>query len=316
VRGTQSALVVGKAGEEIWTDPQGRVKLHFYWDRQSRKDENSSCWVRCSTAWAGRGWGQFSVPRIGQEVLVDFLEGDPDRPVVVGRVYNAEQPPPCNPGGGGVISGMRTKTHKGTGYNAIEMDDTAGAELVSVHAQYDMDTAVEHDERVTVGNNRTESVGKDESITIGNDRTESVAKNETLSVGENQSLSVGKEQTITVGASQSISVGKDQVTTVAKNQSVDVGESRSLSVGKDESIDVNGRRTVQIGKDDSLQVAKSLVIDAGDQIVIKTGDASITMKSDGTITIKGADIKVQGSGKVNVKADSDVVIKGSKVMAN
>jgi type VI secretion system secreted protein VgrG len=155
IRGTQSALVVGKAGEEIWTEAQGRVKLHFYWDRRSKRDENSSCWIRCSTAWAGKGWGQFSVPRIGQEVLVDFLEGDPDRPIVVGRVYNAEQPPPCNPAGGGVVSGMRSKTHKGAGYNAMEMDDTTGKEKISIHAQYDMTTDVGHDDTQTVKNNRT-----------------------------------------------------------------------------------------------------------------------------------------------------------------
>jgi type VI secretion system secreted protein VgrG len=301
VRGTQSALVVGKAGEEIWTDAQGRVKLHFYWDRRGRRDQHSSCWVRCSAAWAGKGWGQFSVPRIGQEVLVDFLEGDPDRPVVVGRVYNAEQPPPCNPGAvGGVVSGLRSKTHKGAGYNAIEMDDTAGKELVSVHAQYDMDTRVEHDERVTVGNDRTESVGHDERVSIGNDRTASVEKNETLTVGENQSLSVGKDQTV--------SVGKDQSLAVAGN--------RSKSVGKDETVDVGAGRTTSVGKDDTLHVGNRLVVDAGDEIVLRTGDASLTMARDGTITLRGADIRVQGSGKVQVKADSDVVIKGSKVLAN
>lgn len=301
VRGTQSALVVGLAGEEIYTDAQGRVKLHFYWDRQGKRDERSSCWVRCSTAWAGKGWGQFSVPRIGQEVLVDFLEGDPDRPVVVGRVYNAEQPPPCDPGGtGGVVSGMRSKTHKGTGYNAIEVNDTAGAELFSAHAQYDMDTVVEHDARVSVGNNRTERVGADETISVGKDRKEDVAKNETVSVGEDQSLSVGKSQSITVG----------------KDQTLDVTERRTKSIGKDEAITVGGKRTTQVAADDVVEVGKKLLVSAADEIVLQTGDASIVMKKDGTITITGQNVKVVGSGKVTVKADSDVVIKGSKVTAN
>jgi type VI secretion system secreted protein VgrG len=154
--GTQTALVVGKAGEEIWTDKQGRVKVQFYWDRLGKKDENSSCWIRVSQPWAGKGWGGLAVPRIGQEVVVEFLEGDPDQPIIVGRVYNAEQTPPYDPGKGGVVSGMRSNTHKGRGYNEMSMEDTAGKEKITIHAQYDMGTTVEHDDtQHIVSGNRT-----------------------------------------------------------------------------------------------------------------------------------------------------------------
>jgi type VI secretion system secreted protein VgrG len=174
VQGCQTALVVGPGGEEIYTDKYGRVKVQFHWDREGKKNENSSCWIRVSHPWAGQGWGAISIPRIGQEVIVDFLEGDPDQPIIVGRVYNAEQMPPFGMPGGAVISGIKSNSTKGGGgNNEISMNDTKGTELINIHAQYDQQKKVEHDERVTIGNDRTEIVGHDEKITIGNrsDRT-------------------------------------------------------------------------------------------------------------------------------------------------
>jgi type VI secretion system secreted protein VgrG len=300
VHGSQTAVVVGPGGEEIWTDEHGRIKVQFHWDRVGRKDDKSSCWIRVAQPWAGKGWGSLAIPRIGQEVVVEFLEGDPDRPLVTGSVYNAEQTPPCNPGNGGVMSGLRSKTHKGSGYNEMTMDDTAGKEMITIHAQYDMSTTVEHDD--------TQSVGNNQSVSIGADRTKSVGKNETVSVGENRTEDVGKDETVSIGINQSLTVGK--------NQTIDVAENRSATIGKNDERTVGENGTVKVGKNSTTQVGKKYVLEAGDEIVLKTGSASITMKKDGTITIKGKDITVQGSGKVNVKASSDVVIKGSKVATN
>ena len=140
VQGPQTAVVVGPAGDEIYTDKYGRVKVQFHWDRYGKKDENSSCWIRVSQPWAGKGWGAVSTPRIGQEVIVDFLEGDPDQPIITGRVYNAESQPPFGFPAGAVLSGIKSQTHKGAGYNELSMDDTAGKEKVTIHGQYDMDT--------------------------------------------------------------------------------------------------------------------------------------------------------------------------------
>lgn len=155
VIGVQTAEVVGPAGEEIYTEKHGRVKVQFHWDREGKKDENSSCWIRVSHPWAGKGWGSVSIPRIGQEVIVDFLEGDPDNPIVTGRVYNGEKMAPYS---GGVVSGLKSNTHKGKGYNEMSMDDAAGKEKITIHAQYDMGTTVEHDDTQTVNNNRVISV--------------------------------------------------------------------------------------------------------------------------------------------------------------
>jgi len=303
VQGSQTALVVGKAGEEIWVDEYGRVKVQFYWDRDGKKDENSSCWVRVSTAWAGKGWGVIQIPRIGQEVIVDFLEGDPDLPIITGRVYNAEQMPPYDLPDNQTQSGVKSRSSKEGGtdnFNEIRMEDLKGSELLYVHA--------EKNKQVVVENDRTESVGNNESISIGKDRTENVEKNESISIGENRTESVGKDESITIDENRTRSVGK--------NESIDVSGDRSLSVGKKEDCKVGDSRSTQVGKDDQLQVGKKYELVAGDQITLKTGSASIVMKKDGTIQIKGKDIKIQGSGKIQIKASSDVNIKGSKVTNN
>ncbi|MDO8334621.1 MAG: type VI secretion system tip protein VgrG [Nitrosomonas sp.] len=166
VHGTQTAIVVGPKGEEIHTDKFGRVKVQFHWDRYGKMDENSSCWVRVSHPWAGKGWGAVSIPRIGQEVIVDFIEGDPDRPIITGRVYNAETMPPYDLPADGVVSGIKSSTHKGKGYNEMSMNDTAGKEKITIHGQYDMNTTVEHDQTNTVNNKFTETIKSDAAISI------------------------------------------------------------------------------------------------------------------------------------------------------
>src|SRR3989442_11751631 len=199
VQGCQTAVVVGPGGEEIYTDKHGRVKVQFHWDREGKKNENSSCWIRVSHPWAGQGWGAVSIPRIGQEVIVDFLEGNPDMPIIVGRVYNAEQMPPFGMPGGAMISGIKSNsTQGGGGFNEMSMNDTKGTELINIHAPYDQQKQVEHDERVNVGNDRTEEVKHDEKITIGNNRTEKVVKDETITIGGNRKEDVTGTETITI----------------------------------------------------------------------------------------------------------------------
>jgi type VI secretion system secreted protein VgrG len=322
--GTQTALVVGKAGEEIWTDKQGRVKVQFYWDRLGKKNENSSCWIRVSQPWAGKGWGSLSVPRIGQEVIVEFLEGDPDFPIITGRVYNAEQSPPYNPGAGGVVSGLKSKTHKGSGYNEMSMDDTAGKEKVTIHGQFDMGTRVEHDktesignnETIDIGNDRTETVAGNETLAVAKDRTRTVSQNETVTVSLTRTHTVGINEAITVGAAQEVSVGAVRTLTVGANQTTSIGANHSESIGNNHSLTVGSNRQSQIGKDDKLQVGKTLAIEVADQITITTGKASITMKKDGTITIQGKDITIKGSGEIAATASKDMTLKGKKILQN
>ena len=195
VQGPQSALVVGKAGEEIWVDKYGRVKVQFYWDRKGKKDESSSCWVRVSQIWAGKNWGWVTIPRIGQEVIVDFLEGDPDRPLITGRVYNADQTTPYTLPANQTQSGIKSRSSKEGGsdnFNEIRFEDLKGSEVITVHAEKDMETTIEHDDTQTVQNNRT--------ITVDGTHTETITKDTTITIKQgNHSLTLNQgNQSITL----------------------------------------------------------------------------------------------------------------------
>jgi type VI secretion system secreted protein VgrG len=343
IYGAQTAMVVGMAGEEIYTDQHGRVKVQFHWDRYGKQDERSSCWVRVAHQWAGKNWGMICIPRIGQEVIVSFLEGDPDRPIITGRVYNGDSMPPYELPANATQSGIKSRSSKGgteANFNEIRFEDRKGAEQLYVHAERNQDGVVENDEThsvghdrsksivndetTAVGHNRTETVGNNETITIGNDRMIKVACNEIASVallrvhnvGINETINVGAAQEVNVGAAQTITVGGAQITSVGLEQMTNVGLNRSVNVAGSQSHHVTGTRGASVGKDDSLKVGTDLVIDAGQSVTIRTGSASITLKSDGTIAIKGKNITLDGSGDINVQASGNAVMKGSKVSHN
>lgn len=175
VKGTQTAIVVGPEGEEIHTDEYGRVKVQFHWDRRGKRDQRSSCWIRVSQSWGGGRWGGVTIPRIGQEVVVDFLEGDPDRPIITGRVYNSDQMPPYDLPANAHRSGTKTRSlGGGGGFNEFSMSDAGGREQIFLHAQKDLDSVIGNNETRVVGNNRTTKVGVDQSLAVGNNLTETV----------------------------------------------------------------------------------------------------------------------------------------------
>ena len=157
VQGTQTAVVVGPGGEEIYTDEYGRVKVQFHWDREGKNDADSSCWVRVGWNWAGKNWGAISIPRIGQEVVVDFQEGDPDRPIIVGSVYNTDQMPPYKLPDNKTVSTLKSRSSKGgsaSTFNEIRMEDMKGTEQLFIHGQKNMDLRVKEEYREWVGKNR------------------------------------------------------------------------------------------------------------------------------------------------------------------
>ncbi|RST50643.1 type VI secretion system Vgr family protein [Variovorax sp. MHTC-1] len=254
--GPQSAIVVGPKGEEIHADDFGRVKVHFHWDRYDESNEKSTCWVRVSQPWAGKGWGGYFIPRIGQEVIVDFLNGDPDRPIIVGRVYNDDQPIPFD---SHTQSGIRTRsTPKGSAANCNELrfEDKKGSEQVFLHAEKNQDIEVENDETHWVGhdrkktvdndetsaikNNRTEKVGVDEKIDIGANRTETVGANEDITIASNRTESVGASETVTIGAARDHTIGADDTKTVGAGESITVGASRTDTVGGSMTQSIGG----------------------------------------------------------------------------
>jgi type VI secretion system secreted protein VgrG len=349
VEGPQTAIVVGPPGEEIYTDEYGRVKVKFHWDRVSAGDQNSSCWVRVAHVWAGTNFGGVHIPRIGQEVIVAFLEGDPDRPIITGRVYNFDNQVPYELPANMTQSGIKSHSTKGgatSNFNELRFEDKLGNEHVYMQAEKDLAVLVKNQEQRDVGSSRTTKIGTDDSLDVGKNRdatigledSESVGASQTVTIGANQTIvvtrvravtsateniitetrtkTVGTNETTSVGGSRSETVARSETVSIGKDQIVTIGGKRSHSVDKDDSLTVAGKRQQTVSKDDQLQVGKRLLIDAADEIVLRTGSATLTMKKNGDIVLKGKNLQLDGSGKINVKASSDVVLKGSKVTNN
>ncbi|WP_156356747.1 type VI secretion system tip protein TssI/VgrG, partial [Pseudomonas sp. NBRC 111142] len=250
VKGPQTAVVVGPAGEEIWTDQYGRVKVHFHWDRHDQSNENSSCWIRVSQAWAGKNWGSMQIPRIGQEVIVSFLEGDPDRPIITGRVYNAEQAVPYDLPGNATQSGMKSRSSKGgspANFNEIRMEDKRGQEQLYVHAERNMDTVVEQNETLSVGASRVQTVGMLETITIGQDRIRAVRRDDMLMVGASKTDSVSTSYLIEVGENLRLVCGKSVIELNASGQINISCEQFSFHASKDGEINTDGTLDLNVG---------------------------------------------------------------------
>ncbi|EBS5238128.1 type VI secretion system tip protein VgrG [Salmonella enterica subsp. enterica serovar Onderstepoort] len=260
-KGPQSAIVTGPAGQEIWTDQYGRVKVQFGWDRYGKMDENSSCWIRVSYPWAGKGFGMIQIPRIGQEVLVDFKNGDPDLPIIVGRTYNQDTMPPWGLPGMASQSGIFSHSLYGgpTNGNMLRFDDKTGAEEVKFHAEKDLNTTVKNNETHTVNADRTKTIIHNETTKIHIDRTEDVFGKHTETIKGNRNVKV------TEG---------DQLLTVEKGI-------REVTVK-------TGTSTETVEKDISItSISGAIHLTAKTQITLTVGKSSLTMNSDGTITLNG-----------------------------
>ena len=209
-KGPQSAIVTGPAGQEIWTDKYGRVKVQFGWDRYGKNDENSSCWVRVSYPWAGKGFGGIQIPRIGQEVLVDFKNGDPDLPIIVGRTYNQDTMPPWGLPGSATQSGFYSHTIGGgpTNANALRFEDKPGGEEVWLHAEKDQRIEVNNNESHWVGNNRLKVIDKTETAIIGEKRSLTVQMDDTSLAGQNKTIQAVQNLRLAAGDSIILSCGK------------------------------------------------------------------------------------------------------------
>jgi type VI secretion system secreted protein VgrG len=352
VQGVQTAVVVGPAGEEIYVDKYGRVKVQFFWDRKGKKDENSSCWIRVSEQWAGKNWGFVANPRIGQEVIVDFLEGDPDRPLITGRVYNAEQMPPYDLPANMTQSGIKSRSSKGgaaANYNEIRFEDKKGAELVTIHAEKDQSIEVEHDETHWVGHDRTKTIDHDETTHVKHDRTETVDNNETITIHGNRTETVDKDETITihgnrtetVDKNESISIHGGRTETVDKDESITISGNRTENVSKDESITISGGRTENVSKDESITISggrtenvskdESITIGGGrtesvskDESVTVSGGRTISIGKDDALTV-GKTLSITatdsitlttGSASITMQKDGTITISGKDITIN
>ncbi|OOF67390.1 type VI secretion system Vgr family protein, partial [Rodentibacter caecimuris] len=218
VEGPQTAHIVGPDNEEIYCDEWGRVKVQFPWDRKGENNEHSSCWIRVSQGWAGGQFGHIAIPRIGHEVIVDFLESDPDQPIIVGRTYHSTTEPPYTLPEHKTRMTIKSKTHKGNGFNELRFEDENGQEEIFIHAERDQNNVVKNNESTQIGNDRSEQVGHDETIHIGNNRTESVGQDEVLSIGRDQSNKINRNRITKVEKDDILNIGNHFAVDVYANQ--------------------------------------------------------------------------------------------------
>ncbi len=277
IRGPQTAIVTGKSGEEIWTDQYARVKVQFHWDRKGNNDDTSSCWIRCAQPWAGKQWGSVFIPRIGQEVVVHFLEGDPDQPIITGAVYNGPdaQPSPITLPDNATQSTIKTNSSKGgNGFNQIMFEDLAGSENFYQHAQKDYNLEVE--------NNQSETVkAGSRSITVSKgDETKTISQgNQTFAISQgSQTITVNKDQSVT------ISTGNHSITVSAGASSVTASTSITLTVGGS---------SIKIDTSSITLTAQNITINA--QTAAKIAGTTINSEASGENTIKGATVDINGA---------------------
>ncbi|MGA2609438.1 MAG: type VI secretion system tip protein TssI/VgrG [Terriglobia bacterium] len=274
VKGPQTAVVAGPSGEEIYTDKYGRVKVQFFWDRLGKKNENSSCWIRVSQSWAGKNWGAVFLPRIGQEVIVDFLEGDPDQPLITGRVYNAEQMPPYTLPDKQTRSTFQSRSSKGGGnanYNEIRFEDLKGHEQIFINAEKDMDHRVENDSREYIGNNRHLIVNASQFELVNADKH----------------LHVKGKQNEKIERDRSLRVGRDQKQQVDGNLSLTVGQSRNEKVGMTHAMEA--------GQTIHLKGGMTVIIEAGMQLSLKGPGGFVDIGPAG-VTIQGTMVLINSGG--------------------
>lgn len=335
ISGLHTAMVVGKKGEEIWTDEHGRIKVQFHWDRVGQSDENSSCWVRVATPWSGKGWGMVAIPRIGQEVVIQFEEGDPDRPICTGCMFNQETKPAFQYPDDATQLGIRTNSSKGGGgYNELMFEDKKDAEFMRVQAQKDHQFLIKNKSVVTIGQDAIDAGAHDDegslsevirnhvtrtiqegnhyhTITKGDEefKIESGSQLIEIKTDKTQKIEGKHEQTITGNYDTTVKSG-DQVT------SIDSGDQTTTVKSGDQTT------TVKLGNITTKASAGKITMTAAQSIELTVGGSSIKIDPSG-VTIKGPMIKVQGTAMAEVKAplttvkaDAMLTLKGGITMIN
>jgi type VI secretion system secreted protein VgrG len=290
VRGPQTAVVVGPAGDEIHVDRLGRVKVHFRWDRIGPKNERSTCFIRVATPWASKGYGMISHPRIGDEVVVSFLEGDPDRPLITGSVYNGDNLPPYALPTQATVSGMRSRASRGgaaSNFNELRFDDKKGSEYVWFQAEKDFHRFVKHD--------ATDEVVRNQQVEIGKNHTAAVGEAYDLKIGKSAKLEVGTDAGVKVLGDLSVAV--DGATGLKVNGALDIKSDAALAVTSAGAMDVDAGGSLTISSAGSVHIkaATGVVIDGGVSLSIKVGGTFISLDPSG-VSIVGPMVKNNSGG--------------------
>jgi type VI secretion system secreted protein VgrG len=302
VQGPQPALVVGKKGEEIWVDQYGRVIVQFYWDRLGKKNENSSCWIRASQPWAGSNWGAIWIPRVGQEVLVSFLEGDPDRPIITGRVYNADQMPPYALPKYQTRSTFMSRSSTGgcaSNYNEVRFEDLKEKEQIFINAERDMDLRVEKDSREFIGANRHLIVTANQQELVKIDKHGHVKGSHFEKIEGDMSLQVVGDLKESVTGNASLQVTGDQKESVTGNVSLQVSQSQNESIGMTYAMKAN--QTIH------LNAGMSVIIEAGAELTLKVGANFIDINPGGVFISGTPMVFINSGGSAGSAADASPV---------
>ncbi|WP_038195812.1 type VI secretion system tip protein TssI/VgrG, partial [Xenorhabdus bovienii] len=245
IDGPQIAKVVGPAGEEIFCDQYGRIRLQFPWDRYGKSDDQSSCWIRVSQPWAGQGWGMLAIPRIGQEVVVDFLHGDPDQPIVTGRTYHASNIPPGALPGSKTQMAFRSKTHKGEGYNELLFEDAKGSEQLALHAQKDMNTTVLNDRTTRVTQNHTETIGGKQVITVRQDRHKEIVGKDVTAINKEQEVTVNETSLLSVKKTITLKSLEGDISISTAGASITLKQSGEINI-EGTTVTINGSNVITL----------------------------------------------------------------------
>lgn len=312
--GPETATVVGEAGEEITTDRHGRVHVQFHWDRRGQRNERSSAWLRVQQQWAGPGYGMIFIPRIGMEVIVSFLGGDPDRPVVTGCLYNGQNPPPYALPEEKTKSTIKTNSSLGgNGFNELRFEDRAGREEVFIHAQKDFNEVVRNDHTTRVGHNQTIRVDVDQKETVGGNQTMCVVGDREKTIEGFETTTVMKDRNEVVNLNEMVTVDLDRRHEVHGSDFLKVDGKHGVTVLGDEVVDITGAQSVFVGAgrstkilaDDALTTSGKFTLEAALDIVMST-DATAAIKAAGAVNISGQSITLASATEVVVNAPQGI----------
>jgi type VI secretion system secreted protein VgrG len=288
----------------------------FHWDRDAEADEKSSCWIRVSQSWAGKNWGSIQIPRIGQEVLVDFIHGDPDRPIVIGSVYNGSAMPPYDLPANATMSGVKSRSSKGgDGFNEIRFEDKKDEEQIFIHGQKNQDINIKNDCFETIGNDKHLVVKNDHVILVENNRSEEVKADHVEKIGKDRHLSIAGKEAKKVTADLALTVDGDVAEVFKKNHSMQVTEDSYIK-GSNICIEATDNITLKVGGSSISIEAGGITIKTGSDIELDAG-AKMDIKSGADTKIDaGANAKINSSANAEIKAGGNASIKGSMVKIN
>ncbi len=315
IPGVQTAVVTGPKGDEIYTDKYGRIKVQFHWDRVGRKDEKTTCFIRVAQTMSGQSWGVFHIPRIGQEVVVQFEEGNPDRPIVTGMLYNEAKKPPFEFPANMTQHGMKSNTTKGGGgFHELVFEDKKDAEFIRLQSEKDYKETIKNNAEISIGFEKTDP----------GDLTQKVYHNKTewLETGDHsfevkdglQTITIAKTNTVSVGEDESVTIGADKTDAIGANYTIDVGDTLDITAGSKIKLTVGGS-SIEMTSSEIKIKSTTIKIEGSGKVEAKAG-GSMKLEAGGNLKAKGAMATFEGSGMATVKAGGILTVKGSLVKIN